>query len=554
MYSFSEIGLRGEILDAISELGFTEPTPIQEKTIPHLLTEQSDFIGLAQTGTGKTAAFGLPIIQQVEIADSSIQSLVLCPTRELCLQITNEFKNYSKYYGKIGVVPVYGGASVTDQIQALRNRAHIVVGTPGRVLDLLKRKKLDFSKIKTLVLDEADEMLSMGFKDDMDAILATTSPDKRVLLFSATMPKAIAEIAKKYMHQPKEVAVNKKNVAAENVEHQRYLIQSRNRFQALKRIVDINPQIYSIVFCRTRRETKEVADKLMQEGYNADALHGDLSQAQRDTIMRKFRLNHLNILIATDVAARGLDVENLTHIINYNLPDDPEVYIHRTGRTGRAGRKGIAVTFYHSREKGKMNDIERKLGKPIERKMIPSGKEICEKQLFNRINSIEKHTEFENPQIGPYLPEIYKKLSWMSKEDLIKRFVSMEFNRLLDSYKDAPDINISEKEASNNRGTGSKERGQKSFTRFFLNIGSDQKASKNDLIGLVNRLIKKTKIEIGKIEVLNSFSFIEIDSAQEKLFQDAFQGKSFNGKKINVEIAKNQEKPSRKRSRKRKRV
>ncbi|MFP4042295.1 MAG: DEAD/DEAH box helicase [Bacteroidales bacterium] len=554
MYSFSEIGLRGEILDAISELGFTEPTPIQEKTIPHLLTEQSDFIGLAQTGTGKTAAFGLPIIQQVEIADSSIQSLVLCPTRELCLQITNEFKNYSKYYGKIGVVPVYGGASVTDQIQALRNRAHIVVGTPGRVLDLLKRKKLDFSKIKTLVLDEADEMLSMGFKDDMDAILATTSPDKRVLLFSATMPKAIAEIAKKYMHQPKEVAVNKKNVAAENVEHQRYLIQSRNRFQALKRIVDINPQIYSIVFCRTRRETKEVADKLMQEGYNADALHGDLSQAQRDTIMRKFRLNHLNILIATDVAARGLDVENLTHIINYNLPDDPEVYIHRTGRTGRAGRKGIAVTFYHSREKGKMNDIERKLGKPIERKMIPSGKEICEKQLFNRINSIEEHTDFENSQIGPYLPEIYKKLSWMSKEDLIKRFVSMEFNRLLDSYKDAPDINISEKEASNNRGTGSKERGQKSFTRFFLNIGSDQKASKNDLIGLVNRLIKKTKIEIGKIEVLNSFSFIEIDSAQEKLFQDAFQGKSFNGKKINVEIAKNQEKPSRKRSRKRKRV
>ncbi|MFW6364736.1 MAG: DEAD/DEAH box helicase [Bacteroidota bacterium] len=554
MYSFSEIGLRGEILDAISELGFTEPTPIQEKTIPHLLTEQSDFIGLAQTGTGKTAAFGLPIIQQVEIADSSIQSLVLCPTRELCLQITNEFKNYSKYYGKIGVVPVYGGASVTDQIQALRNRAHIVVGTPGRVLDLLKRKKLDFSKIKTLVLDEADEMLSMGFKDDMDAILATTSPEKRVLLFSATMPKAIAEIAKKYMHQPKEVAVNKKNVAAENVEHQRYLIQSRNRFQALKRIVDINPQIYSIVFCRTRRETKEVADKLMQEGYNADALHGDLSQAQRDTIMRKFRLNHLNILIATDVAARGLDVENLTHIINYNLPDDPEVYIHRTGRTGRAGRKGIAVTFYHSREKGKMNDIERKLGKPIERKMIPSGKEICEKQLFNRINSIEEHTDFENSQIGPYLPEIYKKLSWMSKEDLIKRFVSMEFNRLLDSYKDAPDINISEKEASNNRGTGSKERGQKSFTRFFLNIGSDQKASKNDLIGLVNRLIKKTKIEIGKIEVLNSFSFIEIDSAQEKLFQDAFQGKSFNGKKINVEIAKNQEKPSRRRSKKRKRV
>ncbi|MFP4605673.1 MAG: DEAD/DEAH box helicase, partial [Bacteroidales bacterium] len=545
MYSFSEIGLRGEILDAISELGFTEPTPIQEKTIPHLLTEQSDFIGLAQTGTGKTAAFGLPIIQQVEIADSSIQSLVLCPTRELCLQITNEFKNYSKYYGKIGVVPVYGGASVTDQIQALRNRAHIVVGTPGRVLDLLKRKKLDFSKIKTLVLDEADEMLSMGFKDDMDAILATTSPEKRVLLFSATMPKAIAEIAKKYMHQPKEVAVNKKNVAAENVEHQRYLIQSRNRFQALKRIVDINPQIYSIVFCRTRRETKEVADKLMQEGYNADALHGDLSQAQRDTIMRKFRLNHLNILIATDVAARGLDVENLTHIINYNLPDDPEVYIHRTGRTGRAGRKGIAVTFYHSREKGKMNDIERKLGKPIERKMIPSGKEICEKQLFNRINSIEEHTDFENSQIGPYLPEIYKKLSWMSKEDLIKRFVSMEFNRLLDSYKDAPDINISEKEASNKRGTGSKERGQKSFTRFFLNIGSDQKVSKNDLIGLVNRLIKKTKIEIGKIEVLNAFSFIEIDSAQEKLFQDAFQGKSFNGKKINVEIAKNQEKPSR---------
>ncbi|MFO8234217.1 MAG: DEAD/DEAH box helicase [Bacteroidales bacterium] len=550
MYSFSDIGLRGEILDAISEMGFTEPTPIQKQTIPHLLTDQSDFIGLAQTGTGKTAAFGLPIVQQVDLNDSSIQSLILCPTRELCLQITNEFKNYSKYYGKIGVVPVYGGASVTDQIQALKSRAHIVVGTPGRVLDLLKRKKLDFTKIKTLVLDEADEMLSMGFKEDMDAILAKTSSNKRVLLFSATMPKAIAEIAKKYMQEPKEVAVNKKNVAADNVEHHRYMIQSKNRFSALKRIIDINPQIYTIVFCRTRRETKEVADKLMQEGYNADALHGDLSQAQRDTIMRKFRLNHLNILIATDVAARGIDVEYLTHIINYNLPDDPEVYIHRTGRTGRAGRKGIAVTFHHSKEQRKMMEIERILGKPIERKLVPSGKEICEKQLFNRVNSLEEYIDTENAQIDEYLPHIYKKLSWLSKEDLIKRFVSMEFTRLLESYKDAPDINLSERERTSQG--DEKSRGGKSFTRFFLNFGSDQGVAKKDMLGIVNRFIPKKKLEIGQIEILNSFSFVEIDSDYKDMFKQAFQNKSFKGKKINVEVAKNKEKPKRRRTKRRK--
>ncbi len=545
MKLFSEIGLKGEILDAISELGFESPTPIQEKTIPHLLNEKEDLVGLAQTGTGKTAAFGLPIIQQTDLKQDYIQSLILCPTRELCLQITNDLQNYSRYAGKLGIVPVYGGASASEQIRQLSKNTHIVVGTPGRVLDLLKRKKLRISGIKTLVLDEADEMLSMGFKDDLDSILSRTSTAKRTLLFSATMPRDIAEIASKYMQDPLEISVSKKNIGAENVHHHYYLIHARDRYNALKRIADMNPDIYGIVFCRTRRETKEVADKMMQDGYNADALHGDLSQAQRDHVMKKFRLKHLNILVATDVAARGLDVNDLTHIINYNLPDDPEVYIHRTGRTGRAGKKGIAVTLIHLKEKGKLQTIERMLGKKFERKMVPSGKEVCEKQLFNMINNVEQHAEFNERQIEPFLPEIYSKLSWLSKEEIIKRFVSLEFERFLDYYADAPDINVSEKKAAKQE-KDSRQKSEKnySFTRFFINLGKKQNIRKTDIMGLINDQLRKRNVEIGKIEILDSFSFVEIDSSFEDKFLNAFKNAYYKGKSVNVEIAKSKGKPS----------
>jgi ATP-dependent RNA helicase DeaD len=544
MNLFSEIGLKGEILDAISELGFKEPTPIQEKTIPHLLNNKQDLVGLAQTGTGKTAAFGLPIIQQIDSNENHIQSLILCPTRELCLQITKDLKNYSKYIGNIGVVPIYGGASASEQIKQLKNKTHIVVGTPGRVLDLLNRKKLKISQINTLVLDEADEMLSMGFKDDLDTILANTSSEKQALLFSATMPKAIADIARKYMHRPIEISVSKKNIGAENVDHLYYLIHARDRYYALKRIADINPNIYGIVFCRTRRETKEVADKMMQDGYNADALHGDLSQAQRDHVMKKFRLKHLNMLVATDVAARGLDVHDLTHIINYNLPDDPEVYIHRTGRTGRAGKKGIAVTLIHLKEKSKLKAIEKMVGKSFDRKMIPTGKEVCEKQLFNLVDKVEQNVDYDESQIEPFLPEIYKKLSWLSKEDIIKRFVSLEFERFLEYYKDAPDINVSDKKISQEK--KSQDNKKVEFTRFFINIGKDHKLKKTDILQLINQKLQKRGVEIGKVEMLNGFSFVEIDSNYQDTFFKSLNHTKFKGKKINVEIAKSQGKKNNK--------
>jgi len=423
MITFKETGLNQDILKALDELGFENPTPIQEKTIPHLLSEEQDLIGFAQTGTGKTAAFGLPVIQKIDTDSKKTQAIILSPTRELCVQIAKDLDNYSKYTKGLSVAAVYGGASIDQQVRSLNKGAQIVVGTPGRTLDLIKRKKLKLSTVRFLILDEADEMLTMGFKDDLDAILEGTPDDKQTLLFSATMPKEIAAIAKKYMKDAIEISAGKKNIGAENVNHVYYMVNARDRYLALKRIADINPKIYGIVFCRTRRETKEVAEKLMADGYNADALHGDLSQAQRDYVMNRFRVKNLQLLVATDVAARGLDVTDLSHIINYNLPDDLEVYIHRSGRTGRAGKKGVCLTIIHSRETGKIKMIQKKVGKPFEHAPVPSGKEICGKQLYNLIDKIEK-IEVDNSQIDQFLPEIYKKLEWLSREDLIKHFVS----------------------------------------------------------------------------------------------------------------------------------
>ena len=444
MTTFQQMGLKKEILDAISTMGFEEPTSIQAKAIPIILSSDQDIIGRAQTGTGKTGAFGLPILNKLNPKSDHIQALILCPTRELCIQITNELQNFAQNLHTVKVVPVYGGASMDTQLFGIRQKPQIIVGTPGRTLDLVNRKKLKLDELQWLVLDEADEMLSMGFKDDMDAIMATISPEKQTLLFSATLPPEIVRMVKTYMQDPIEVAGEKIQTGADNVTHHYYEVHARDRYVALKRVIDMQPDIYAIVFCRTRAETKEIAEKLSAEGYNSDALHGDLSQQQREYTLNRFRNKTLQLLIATDVAARGLDVSDLTHVINYNLPDDPDVYIHRSGRTGRAHKKGISISIIHSRENNRIRDLERRVGKPFDRKRVPTGKEICERQLFHLVEKVE-NVEVEESQIAEFLPVIFNKLSWLDREELIKRFVSVEFNRFLAYYKDASDINVDHK-------------------------------------------------------------------------------------------------------------
>jgi ATP-dependent RNA helicase DeaD len=545
MITFKETGLNSDILKALDELGFENPTPIQEKTIPHLLSEEQDLIGFAQTGTGKTAAFGLPVIQKIDTGSKHTQAIILSPTRELCVQIAKDLSNYAKYTKGLSVAAVYGGANIDQQIRNLNKGAQIVVGTPGRTLDLIKRKKLKLSTVEFLILDEADEMLTMGFKDDLDAILAGTPDEKQTLLFSATMPKEIASIAKKYMTNAKEISVGKKNTGAENVNHIYYMVNARDRYLALKRISDMNPNIYGIVFCRTRRETKEVAEKLMGDGYNADALHGDLSQAQRDYVMGRFRTKKLQLLVATDVAARGLDVTDLTHIINYNLPDDLEVYIHRSGRTGRAGKKGTSISIIHTRESGKIKMIEKKVGKKFEHVPVPGGKEICEKQLFNLIDIVE-NIEVDKTQIEQFLPVIYKKLEWLSREELIQHFVSVEFNRFLAYYKNAPDINASKsdrrdrKDRSDRPERGKRDRKQSrggNFSRFFINLGTNHDVSVVNIIGLINDSTRSKDIEIGKIDLMKKFSFFEVDSQHEEKVLKGFENARYNGTKLAVELA-----------------
>jgi len=537
--TFTEMGLNPDILHAISDLNFITPTPIQEKTIPVILQQNNDVIGLAQTGTGKTAAFGLPILQKTDFQVSEIQSLILCPTRELCLQITSDMVNFSKYTSAFKTTALYGGASITVQIKNLRDKPHMVVGTPGRVLDMIRRKALKINNIRYLVLDEADEMLNMGFKDDLDAILETTPAEKRTFLFSATMPQEIREIAVRYMHKPAEITIGKRNAGAENVFHQFYLVNPHDRYEALKRVVDYNPDIYGIIFCRTRNETKEVADKLMLEGYNADTLHGDLSQAQRDYVMNRFRLKHIQLLVATDVAARGLDVNDLTHIINYNLPDDLEVYTHRSGRTGRAGKDGISVSIITKRELSKISSLEKSTGKKFEKKQIPSGNDICEKQLFSLIDKVEE-VEVDETQIAKYLPVIFKKLAWLDREQLIKQFVSIEFNRFLTYYKDASDLSETK---TDKLFKNIEEPENIDFTRFHINIGSKNKLSAARLMGLINDQTRNRSIKFGKIEILNKFSIFEADSNFEKLILKSFDDCIFEGVTVIVAKAKIRIKP-----------
>lgn len=529
MIEFKDIGLAPEILEAVTELGFVNPTPVQEKTIPALLETQNDLVALAQTGTGKTAAFGLPVLQLIDTKNQNIQSIVLCPTRELCLQITRDIENFSKHMKGFKVVAVYGGAAIGGQIKDLRKGAQMVVGTPGRVVDLIKRKVLKLKHIQWLILDEADEMLNMGFKDDLDTILVETPSERQTLLFSATMPKEIERIASNYMHDPEKISIGKRNEGAQNVKHEYYMVHARHRYETLKRIADINPKIYGIVFCRTRAETKDVADKFMQDGYNADALHGDLSQAQRDHVMARFRSKHLQFLVATDVAARGLDVNDLTHVINYNLPDDLEAYVHRSGRTGRAGKSGVSISIIHTRESNKIRSLEKMVRKDFERKNVPGGEEICEKQLFNLIDKVEK-VEVDNKLIGQYMPDIYKKLEWLEREELIKHFVSVEFNRFLTYYKNAPDLNVKETAGSRRDRVekGSRRNSNTKFQRFHINVGSKHNVSATNLIGMINDVNPKLKIEIGKIDILRNFSFFDADAEYKgqilKSFNDAVMG------------------------------
>ena len=552
METFNDIKLSKQITKSLSELGFVKPTPIQAKTIPLLMDSNNDLIGSAQTGTGKTAAFGIPSIHLTDLSDSRTQTLILCPTRELCMQVTSDIKTYSKYVDNLGVVPIYGGASMEVQIRAIKKRSQIVVGTPGRTKDLLKRKKLFIDRVERVILDEADEMLSMGFKDDLDFILSKISTDNQKLFFSATMPKKLSSIVKQYMNNPVTVAVDPVNTASTNVKHIVHMVQARDRYEVVKRIADINPTIYGIVFCRTRRETKDIASKLVYDGYNADALHGDLSQSQRDDVMRKFRKGQLQLLVATDVASRGLDVNDLSHIINFNLPDDPEVYTHRSGRTGRAGRKGISIAIVHSRETRKVRDIEKLSGVRFEKKLVPTGEDICKKQLFSLIEKI-KSVQVDNEKIEPFLDTINEKLEGLSREQLIKQFVSAEFNRFVSYYKNARDININSKDSrdgvgrknrsnrdrsrnSRDKSRNNKDRSSRvKFSRFHINVGSKNNVNPVKLIGLINDNLKSKNMEIGKIEIMKGFSFFEIDEKFSKSLAGALNGKNFNGTIVKIE-------------------
>ncbi|MDD3479795.1 MAG: DEAD/DEAH box helicase [Paludibacteraceae bacterium] len=562
MTKFEDLGLRPEILTAIAELGYEAPMPVQEQVIPFMLEQSGDLVALAQTGTGKTAAFGLPLLTLIKPEEKKIQALILSPTRELCIQIAKDLKNYSRLQKGVKVVPVYGGESIMVQFRQLDIAPQILVATPGRLIDLIERGKVKLADVRYLVLDEADEMLNMGFQEDIEKILQETPAERRTLLFSATMPAEIARISKKYMHDSTEISVGTRNAGAENVDHVYYMVQARQRYLALKRIVDMNPDIYGIVFCRTRQETKEVAEKLMGDGYNADALHGDLSQAQRDTVMSKFRLRHLQLLVATDVAARGLDVSDLTHVINYNLPDDVEIYTHRSGRTGRANKSGVSVSIIHSRERNRIRDIERMIKKTFRQETIPNGIDICKRQLFHLIERMET-VDVNSGEIDPFMPHVVSKLEYLSKDEIIRRFVSLEFNRFLDYYKNAEDLNLPEhptrggdrREGRSDRSDrperagrgdrdgggdrrrdGGSKRGQR--VRLKLNIGTRENANTRSVLSSINEVTNDKSISIGDIEITQKFTFFDVFADQADQVLHAFAN---NGGPLEVGIVENRD-------------
>lgn len=546
MKTFQELGICDEILRAITEMGYENPMPVQEQVIPHLLNEETDLVALAQTGTGKTAAFGLPVIQRIDLDLCQPQALILSPTRELCLQIAGDLTDYSQYIDGLRILPVYGGSSIESQIRTLKKGVHIIVATPGRLLDLLERKTVRLDHVSTVIMDEADEMLNMGFLDSINAILAQVPQERKMLLFSATMPREIEQIARTYMHTPQEIVVGSRNEGAENVRHVYYMVHAKDKYQALKRIADYYPNIYGIIFCRTRRETQEIADQLIADGYNADSLHGELSQAQRDAVMQKFRLRNLQLLVATDVAARGLDVTDLTHVINYGLPDDIETYTHRSGRTGRAGKSGVSVAIIHSREKGKMRAIEKIIGKKFERGMVPTGAQICEKQLFNLADRIEK-VKVNEEEIAKYLPNISRKLGWLNEQDLIKRIVSLEFNRLIDYYRDTPDLDLPDENTRKPKEGNSPKEGRKTrdkdsrtaeegFERIYINLGKAHGFFPPNLIEMINSLVPG-RVNIGRIDLLPAYSLFDVEKGAAKKVVGALKGGEFYGHRIYAEIA-----------------
>ncbi len=531
---FNKINISNEIKKALNELSFIETTDIQKEAIPFLLNSKKDLIALAQTGTGKTAAFGVPIINNIKSKYNYTQCIILCPTRELCVQIKNDIATFAKYTNtKINAV--YGGTDIKSQIQSLSKGNQIIIGTPGRVIDLIKRKKINLEKIDTVVMDEADEMLNMGFKQDIDTILDKTPTEKQTLLFSATMPKDVLKISKNYMKKPHMIEVSKRNEGAKNITHSYYLVNSRSRYAALRRLCDFNPNIYGIVFCRTRRECKEVSSKLMTDGYNADALHGDLSQSQRDHVMLKFRQKNLEILVATDVAARGLDVDDISHIINYNLPDDNEVYIHRSGRTARANKKGESIIIATDRNVRKIRDIEKMINKKINLNEIPTGHMICEKQLLHLMSKVIK-SPIDN-QIEKYLPAIIEQFEHLDKNTLIKHFVSVEFNRFLSFYKNDDNLN-------SNQSIQIKKTDE--TVRFHMNIGKKNGIGAQHILGLINDKIKKRNIFIGKIDIMKSFCFFEIDKKYESEIARKLHNTKWRGVHLKLEIAKEFTKKSKK--------
>lgn len=547
--TFEELGVSEPLLRAIAELGFENPMPVQEKVIPHLLNEDGDVVALAQTGTGKTAAFGLPVLQRIDTDSVVPQALILSPTRELCLQIASDLADYSKYMPNLRVIPVYGGSSIQSQIRSLKEGVQIIVATPGRLIDLINRNVVKLTDVHTVILDEADEMLNMGFLDSINEILEHVPEQRKMLMFSATMPPEISKIASKYMHNPQEFVIGTRNEGSANVRHIYYMVHARDKYLALKRVADNSPNIYGIIFCRTRRDTQEVAENLIRDGYNADALHGDLSQQQRDIVMKKFRDRVITMLVATDVAARGLDVDDLSHVINYGLPDDTAVYTHRSGRTGRAGKTGVSIAIIHSREKGKLREIEKKIGKTFERKEVPTPEHIIEKQLFSLADHIER-VEVDDNEMAKYLPGVMKKLGWLSAEDLVKRVLSLEFRRLLEYYKDAPNIDYIEekprREKKERKGSANEPRNDeekdrrtasKGMERIYISAGKRDGFFAGNLIEMLNKFVPGQRVDVGRIDLMPGYSLFDVKKADAKRVVAALKGSDFLGKHIYSEIA-----------------
>ena len=535
MPDFEALGLSSAILNNVKSLGFETPTPVQEKVIPLLLQGDRDIVALAQTGTGKTAAFGLPLVELCDLSKRDTQALVLAPTRELCVQIASDITRFAQKVKPLNIVAIYGGASISEQIKKVRKGAHIIVATPGRLMDMLERKVVNIHAIRFVILDEADEMLNMGFKDDIDTILAETSGSKRVWLFSATMPREVRAIAQAYMSNPVEIQVGVQNAGNTNIEHQYLVVDERHRYDALKRIVDFNLDIFGLIFCRTKMDTQRIAEHLMRDGYNADALHGDLTQQQRDKVMGAFRSKTLQLLVATDVAARGIDVSNITHVIHMNLPDEIEFYTHRSGRTARAGKKGISIAIVTRKEVGKIRQIEKVLQSKLERRNVPTGEEICQKRLLNLVHRLREVKVVEE-DISGFLPAVYSELMELSKEDIIKRFTSLEFNHLLDYYRGAADLNAGR--------TSEKEEHEERFVtgdRLFINLGKMDGLDKGKLLSLIcDRSGVKSKV-IGKIDVKGAYSFFEVDKGSTDVVREHLHGFEYRGRMVRLEVTGDQE-------------